>query len=225
LTVLWWILGSIGALLALFVIWLGYQAFKFRRLRPVIFEYLALQDVEAALGYIEDHPRLLTPGTEEFIQGLLGRVWARGDAQLFVSGMIRLSLLVGCRKYGQETARRMAGGRLQAWLDAVDSPSWQRALKFLGQIVVDQEASIPQEEVDEELVEAMSHIMDLLRPLAANEETVAIQDELLRSLRQILQQKKGKAGGTLPSASGTDTSLTPPSSAQSKKQRQKRKHK
>ena len=31
--------------------------------------------------------------------------------------------------------------------------------------------------------------MDLLRPLAANEETVAIQDEILRSLRQILQQK------------------------------------
>ena len=33
-------------------------------------------------------------------------------------------------------------------------------------------------------------IMDLLRPLAANEETVTIQDEILSSLRQILQQKK-----------------------------------
>ncbi len=31
--------------------------------------------------------------------------------------------------------------------------------------------------------------MDLLRPLAANEETVALQDEILRSLRQILRQK------------------------------------
>ena len=38
--------------------------------------------------------------------------------------------------------------------------------------------------------------MDLLRPLAANEETVAIQDEILNSLRQILQQKKDE--GTLP---------------------------
>jgi hypothetical protein len=225
LTVLWWILGSIGALLALLVVWLGYQVFKFRRLRPIIFEYLALEDVEAALGYIEDHPRLLTPDAEGFIQGLLGRAWARGDAQMFVPGAIRLSLLVGCREYGQETARRMAAGRLQAWLDAVDSPSWQRALKFLGQIAVDQEASIPQEEMNEELVEAMSHIMDLLRPLAANEEVVAIQDGILRSLRQILQQKKEKAGGTLPSASGTDTPLTPSSSAQSRKQKQKRKHK
>ena len=225
MTVLWWILGSIGALLALFVVWLGYQAFKFRRLRPVIFEYLALQDVEAALGYIEDHPRLLTPDAEDFIRMLLGRAWARGDAHMFVSDVIRLSLLVGCREYGQETARRMAAGKLQAWLDAIDSPSWQRALKFLGQIAVDHEASIHQEEVDEELVEAMSHVMDLLRPLAANEETVAIQDELLRSLRQILRQKKAKAEDALPSASDTDTPLTPLPSAQSRKQERKRKHK
>jgi hypothetical protein len=31
--------------------------------------------------------------------------------------------------------------------------------------------------------------MDLPRPLAANEETVTIQDEILHSLRQILRQK------------------------------------
>jgi hypothetical protein len=31
--------------------------------------------------------------------------------------------------------------------------------------------------------------MELLRPLAANKETVALQDEILHSLRQILRQK------------------------------------
>jgi hypothetical protein len=78
----------------------------------------------------------------------------------------------------------------QVWLDAADSPSWQRALEFLGQMVVDKTASIHQEDVDEELVEAMSHTMELLRPLAANQDTIAIQDEILRSLRQMLRQKQ-----------------------------------
>ena len=154
-------------------------------MQPVIFEYLALQDVEATLGYIDDHPQLLTRSAIEFIRVLLDRAWARGDAQLFVSGAIRLSLLAGCREYGIETARQMAAGSLQAWLDAADSPSWQRALKLLGKLVVGKEASIPPEEANEELVEAMSHIMDLLRPLAANEETVALQEEIMRSLRQM----------------------------------------
>ena len=63
----------------------------------------------------------------------------------------------------------MAAGALQAWLDASSSPSWQRALKLLGQLLVEREASIHPEEVDEELVEAMGHIMDLLRPLAVDD--------------------------------------------------------
>ncbi|MDY6875653.1 MAG: hypothetical protein SWK90_05570 [Chloroflexota bacterium] len=191
-TILWWVLASIGALFLLLFLWLGYRALKFRRLRPMIFEYLALQDVEVALRYIKNHPRLLASDTEDFFTVLLDRAWARGDAQMFVSGTIHLSLLVGCRKYGMETARQMAAGSLQVWLDAAGSPSWQRALKLLGLMVVEKTASIPQEEVDEELVEAMSHIMELLRPLAANEETVAIQDGILRSLHQTLQQKKAE---------------------------------
>ena len=191
-TILWWTLGPIGALLLLLFLWLGYRGLKFRRLQPIIFEYLALQDVEAALRYIENHPRLLTSDAEDFITVLLDRTWTRKDIQLFVSGAIHLSLLAGCRKYGIETARQMAADTLQPWLDAASSPSWQRALKFLRQVVAEKATSIPQEEVDEELVEAMSHIMELLRPLAANEETVAIQDEILHSLRQILRQKKDK---------------------------------
>ncbi|MBL7064911.1 MAG: hypothetical protein ISS49_12000 [Anaerolineae bacterium] len=189
LTILWWVLGSIGALILLLFLWLGYRAFKFRRLQPIIFEYLSLQDVETALMYIDDHPRLLTSDAEDFITVLLDRTWARGDARMFVSSAIRLSLLVGCREYGLETARQMAAGSLQTWLDAAYSPSWQRALELLGQLVVEREFSIPEEEVDKDLVEAMSHIMELLRPLAANEEVIATQDEILRSLRQILRQK------------------------------------
>jgi hypothetical protein len=163
---------------------------------------------------------LLTSHAEDFMTVLLDRAWARGDAQLFVSGAIRLSLLVGCREYGMEAARRMAANSLQVWLDASSSPSWQRALAFLGQLVVDREASIPPEEVDEELVEAMSHIMDLLRPLAADEGTIAIQDEILRSLRQILRQK---ADSTLPPSS--DAPVTPSSSTQAGKRGPQRRRK
>lgn len=188
-TILWWVLGSIGALLLLLVLGLGYRAIKFRRLQPVVFEYLSLQDVEEALRYIEDHPRLLTSGAEEFITSLLDRAWVRGDAELFVSGTIRLSLLAGCREYGVKAARRMVGGNVQALLDASSSPSWQRALKILGQLVVDKEARIPPDEADEELVEAMGHIMDLLRPLAADEETIATQDAIMRTLRELLRQE------------------------------------
>ena len=188
-TILWWILGSIGALLLLLVLWLGYRAIKFRRLQPVVFEYLSLQNVDQALQYVEDHPRLLTSGTEEFITFLLDRAWARGDAEMFVLGTIRLSLLAGCREYGLENARRMTGDNVQALLDASSSSSWQRALKILGQLTVDKEATIPPDEADEELVEAMGHIMELLRPLAADEETIATQDAIMRTLRELLRQQ------------------------------------
>ena len=90
-TILWWILGSIGALFLLPFLWLGYRGLKFRRLQPIIFEYLALQDVEAALRYMENHPRLLTSDAEDFITVLLDRTWARKDIQSFVSGAIHLS--------------------------------------------------------------------------------------------------------------------------------------
>lgn len=196
LTILWWVLGSIGALVLLLFLWLGYRAFKFRRLQPIIFEYLALQDVEAALRHVDDHPKLLTDDTEAFIRVLLDRAWAGGDAQLFVSGIIHMSLLTGCREYGVEATRRMATGSFQAQLDAASSPSWQRALKFLGKLVVEGEASIPPEEANEELVEAMSHIMDLLRPLAANEKTIALQDEIMRSLRQMAADAGSGKGGS-----------------------------
>lgn len=96
--ILWWVCGSIGMLLLLPVLWLVYRAQKFRRLQPIIFEYLSLQDMEAALRYIDNHPRLLTSDAEDFTTTLLDRAWARGDAELFVSGTIRLSLLAGCRE-------------------------------------------------------------------------------------------------------------------------------
>ena len=214
MTVLWWILGAIGALLVLFVVWLGYQAFKFRRLRPVIFEYLALQDAEEASEYIREHPQLLAAGAEEFIQMLLSRAWARGDARIFVSGTIRLSLLVGCREYGLETARQMAADSFQDWLDAAASPSWQRALDLLGTLVTEGKARIPPEEANEELVEAMEQIMELLRPLAADEETIALQDEIVRSMRQMLQQK---AEGNLPPASDTPAASSPSAPARKRK--------
>jgi hypothetical protein len=188
--VVWWILGAVGALILSLCLWLGYRAFRLRRLQPIVLEYLALQEVEQAVRYIETHPQLLTRDAEDFIAMLLDRAWARGDVQTFVSGAIRMSFLVGCREYGTQTARQMALGSFQPLLDAADSPSWQRAMELLGHMVVDRTASIDQEDVDEELVEAMSHIMELLRPLAADPDTVAMQDEIVRGLRQVLRHKQ-----------------------------------
>jgi hypothetical protein len=68
----------------------------------------------------------------------------------------------------------------------------------------------------------MSHIMDLLRPLAADEETIATQDGILRSLHQILRQK---AEGTVPPASGADIPITPSPSAQPRMRKRKRRQK
>jgi hypothetical protein len=83
----------------------------------------------------------------------------------------------------------MAGARLQAWLDAADSPSWQRALDLLGRLVVEEEAVISPEEVDAELVDALERILELLRPLAATEETAALMEEMMHTLRQNLREK------------------------------------
>jgi hypothetical protein len=191
-SMLWWVLGAIGTLILLFLLWFGYRALKFRRLQPIIFEYLALQDVEEALKYIDEHPPLLTPDAEAFIQVLLDRAWTRGDARTFVTGVIRLSLLVGCQEYGIEAARQIAADSFQDRFDAADSPSWQRSLDLLGKLVTEGEADISPEEVDEELVEAMEQIMELLRPLAATEDTVALQEEIVSKLHQILRQEKAK---------------------------------
>ena len=190
-TILWWVLGSIGVgLLLLFC----YHTFRLLRLQSIIVEFLAFQDINVALRHISEHPQLLSDDAEELIRDLLDRALTRrGDAGTFVSGIIHMTLLMGCREQGVETARRTMADSLQAWLDDIRSPAWQRALAILGRIVTAKKPSIPLEEVDEELVEAMSQIMTLLAPLA-DEETVTIQDRLLRELRHVVQQK---AEGTL----------------------------
>ncbi len=189
MTVLWWILGGIGALVLLLLLWAAYRVLRIRRLQPTVFEYLDSRSVRKALSILEDHPELLTPEAESIISVQLDRAWVRGEAHLFVSGVLRLSLLVACREYGLEAASRMAGGRLQAWLDAVDSPSGQRALDLLGRLVVEEEAVISPEEVDAELVDALERILELLRPLAATEETAAQMEEMMRTLHQIWREK------------------------------------
>lgn len=186
-----WIIGSFSALLLLFVLWLVRRAIRFRRLWRTGSEYLGLEDVEAALDYIDRYPLLLTPSAESLISALLDRAWARGDAARYVSGVVHLSLLAGCRKLGLETVRQTAAGSFQARLDVVNSPAGQRALKLLGELVADKEMSIPEKDVDQDLWEAMSRIMDLLRPLAANAATIATMDTILEELHQIVQQQAG----------------------------------
>jgi len=78
---------------------------------------------------------------------------------------------------------------MQVWMDAVDSPSWQRALDLLERLVVEEEAAISPEEVDEDIVGAMERILELLRPLAETEKTAALLEEVMRDLRQILREK------------------------------------
>jgi hypothetical protein len=45
LTILGWVVGSLGLLVLLFLLWLGYRALKFRRLQPVVFWFLSLQGI------------------------------------------------------------------------------------------------------------------------------------------------------------------------------------
>jgi hypothetical protein len=187
-----WIVGSFSLLLLLLLLWLVPRVFRFRRLWRIASEYLALHDAEAALDYIDRNPILLTPSADSLISVLLDRAWARADAATYVSGTVRLSLLVGCRKVGLETVRQTAVSSFQARMDVVNSPSGQRALELLGQLVADKEMSIPEEDVDQDLLEAMNQIMDLLRPLAANEATIATMDAILDGLGQIVQRQAGE---------------------------------
>jgi hypothetical protein len=183
-----WIIGAISALLLLCALWLVRRVIKFRRLWRTASEYLGFQDVEAALDCIDRNPLLLTPSAESLISVLLDRAWARGDAARYVSGAVLLSLLVGCRKVGPETVRQTAANSFQARLDVVNGLGGQRALKLLGQLAADKEMHIPEKDVDQDLLEAMSHIMDLLRPLAANAATIATMDAILEEMHRIVDQ-------------------------------------
>ena len=190
MSIVWWIFVALGALVLLFVLWIGYHLLRVRRLRPIVFEFLAVQDVEQALQYIEGHPRLLDPEVDLVARTHLNRAWDRGDVPAFVSGVVRLALLVGCREHGVETVRQLSTGGFQAQFDAINSPGWQRAMKLLAQVRAEQEFSLPEDEVDEELVEAMDQLTAMLRPLVV-EETGATMDALMDALRQILAQKRG----------------------------------
>ncbi|MBN1954081.1 MAG: hypothetical protein JW900_03420 [Anaerolineae bacterium] len=187
--ILWWILAVVGTLILLPVLWIGYRLVRFRRLQPIVFEYLALQDVQTALRYIDNHPQLCTAYGEEFTRFLLNRTWARGHARRFATGTVHLELLRECREHGVEGARRRAVSDLQARLDVIHSPSWHYVLYVLGRMVVKGESSIPLERLDEDLVETMSKIMAMLRPFAANEMSIANMDDILRGLDKVLQQK------------------------------------
>jgi len=187
-TIVWWVLGVVGALLALFLLWLGYQAIRYRRLGVIAVDYLVLQDAGDAVAYIEAHPLLLTDAAEVYIRTLLDQVWEDGDAALFVSGLIHFSLLAGYREYGPEEIDLIIDS-FQRQFDALASSSWRWALALLGPLVTEGKAEIPSEQLDEALLEAMEQIMALLTPLAADEETLATQDAIVRSLRQKLAQK------------------------------------
>lgn len=158
--------------------------------KSVIFEHLAFQDVEDAREYIEEHPLLLTEETVNYIQLWLNRAWGRGEVHKFVSYVPHMKFLVSCQKNGTETIRgSKMMDEIQAQMNAVASPGWQRALDMLEELPADWESAISPEEVDEDLVEAMEQIIELLRPLSVDEETLALQDEIVHMLNQMLEQK------------------------------------
>jgi predicted nucleic acid-binding protein len=188
LTILWWILGSVGLLILLFLLWLGYRALKFRRLQPVVFWFLSLQDIDAALTYIEQHPQLLSADAESLIRMLLDRAWAKGDTDIFLSGILHLELLAQCRERSVEATRQTMADKMQAQVGAMGSPARERALEIVRGLAAEGKASLPVEELDEELEEALSQIMAMLRPFA-DERTNITMDRILEELRQALQQK------------------------------------
>jgi hypothetical protein len=188
----WIIISSFSVLLLLLLSWLIYRAFVFRRLWRAASEYLAFRDVEAALDHVDRNPFLLAPSAEALISALLDRAWGRGDTAEYVSGAVHLSLLVGCRKLGLATIRQTATDTFQARLDMLNSPAGQRALELLGQLAHNKEMSFPEKDADQDLLEAMSLVIDLMRPLAANEATIATMDAVLDELRQIVRRQAGE---------------------------------
>ena len=190
MSILWWIVVALGALVLLFILWVGYHALKASRLRPIIFEFLTIQDVEEALQYIEGHPQLLDSEAELVARAHLTHAWNRGDAATFVPGMVRVALLVGCRKHGVETARQVSARGFQAQFDAINSTGWQRALKLLGQAMTERGFHVHEDEVDDELIEAMDQLTAMLHPLVI-EETSAMMDAVVDTLRQIQARTRG----------------------------------
>jgi hypothetical protein len=190
LTSLWWLLVPIGlVVLSLFV----QHFFRLLRLHAIAAEFLSLQDMKMALEYARRHPPLLARDAEELMGETLNRAWARGHASVFVSGVLHTQLLDECRKQSGEAACQAWADMLQGWLDTMRSPGWQRALKVLGEMAVKQEASVPLEEVDQELVDSLDQVITFLSPFAT-QRTLVCGSVILDGLRQILQQK---ANGTL----------------------------
>jgi len=189
MNILWWIVVALGALVLLFVLWVGYHWLRVRRLRPIVLEFLAIQDVEEALQYVEGHPQLLDVDAELIAQTHLTHAWGNGEVATFISGVVRVALLVGCRKHGVETTRELSTGGFQAQFEAINSPGWQRAMELLAQAKAEREFSVHEDEVDEELVESMDQLTTMLRPLVS-EDMGATLDAVTDTLRQIQAQKR-----------------------------------
>jgi hypothetical protein len=187
-TILWWGLGVIGLLILLYLLHFAYRAIEARRLVSTTFRFLTTPDVATALTYIDRHPKLLEDRVIHYIETLLDRTWAKGDIDLLISGAMHLGLLAQCRRDGVESVRQMADDLGVALLIPKKSPGWYRALEVIGQLATEGKASVPPEELDEELVEAMSQVTSLLEPLA-DEETTAALKGITQGLRQALEQK------------------------------------
>ena len=191
-TILWCVIGAIGVLILLYLLQFGYRAIEARRLVSTTFKFLALPDVVTVLRYIDRHPKLLEDRVIHYIETLLDRTWANGDIDLLISGAMHLGLLAQCRQDGVESVRQMADDLGVALLIPKKSPGWYRALKVIGQLATEGKASVPPEELDEELVEAMSQVTSLLEALA-DEETTAALKGITQGLRQALEQKRENA--------------------------------
>jgi hypothetical protein len=215
-TILWWVIGVIGVLILLYLLHFAYRAIEARRLVSITFRFLTTPDVATALRYIDRHPKLLEDRVLHYIETLLDRVWADGDIDLLISGAMHLGLLAQCRQDGVESVRQMMDELGVALLIPKKSPGWYRALEVIGQLATEGKASVPPEELDEELVEAMSQVTSLLETLA-DEETTAALKGITQGLRQALKQK---AKGALQPSS--DTSATPSPSDQPRKQRKRK---
>jgi hypothetical protein len=175
--------------------------------------------MDAALTYIEQHPQLLGADAENSIKMLLDRAWARGDIDIFLSGILHLELLAQCREQNIEFVRQTMAAKMQAQEVAKRSPARERALEIVRGLAAEGKASLPIEELDEELEEALSQIMAMLRPFA-DERTNITMDRILEELRQALQQK---AEGTLPPASDTPAASSPSAPARKGKRKRGRK--
>ena len=186
--ILWWIVGAVGAFLLSFLLWRGLRALRAKLRIQKVFRFLVTPTVDEGVGYIQRQPWLLEDKVLRYIEELLERAWDKGDLYLVISGALHHQLLVYCRDKGIQTTQQLLNSHDIGTLDPTRRPGWHRAMRIMRQLITEGKASIPPEDLSEDVLEAMDQITTFLEAVVIEEEV-----EPLKELTRRLQQRKDQA--------------------------------